>query len=315
MARYKEIQLDKIKTSSIAGRNSKVGLDMLATPFQRGQSFDDFWKSLPAVLASNDLKAVAAAVVAARKKNKPVLVMMGAHVIKVGLSPIFIDLMEQGMIQGIALNGAGAIHDMELAYYGKTSEDVGEAIRSGDFGMSQETSALLNDTVIHGSQDGSGFGEALGKRVLNDNPPFGHTSILGQAYRMEIPVTVHVALGTDIVHQHPGADGAAIGSMSLRDFRIWAEAVAGLDNGGVLLLFGSCVVLPEVFLKALTVARNIYGRITGFTTASFDMIRHYRPRVNVVERPNQESGRGYMLVGHHEIMIPFLAAGIKTALK
>jgi hypothetical protein len=315
MSKYQAIDLGKIKTSTIKNRKSKVRLDQLATPHAVSGSFSEFWKSLPASLAVNDLRTLVDRIASARQNEKPVLVMMGAHVVKVGLNPILVDLMHEGVIQSIAMNGAGAIHDTELAYFGTTSEDVAEALKDGSFGMAGETASILNEAARHGLKEQLGFGEALGQRIIEDQPPHARLSILGEAFRSNIPVTVHVAVGTDIVHQHPSADGAAIGAVSHRDFKIWAHQVSWIGDGGVVLLFGSSVVLPEVFLKALTVARNINGKIENFTTANFDMIRHYRPRVNVIERPIQGKGSGYDFVGHHEIMIPLLAAAVKERLK
>jgi hypothetical protein len=284
----------------------------MAHPIKKGSSCSLFIESLPDVLASRDLKALVEKIVRAKETGKPILVMMGAHVIKVGLSPIIIDLMEYGMIQGIAMNGAGAIHDAEVAYFGITSEDVSSALKDGSFGMARETADLLNQTVCGGNaEDELGFGEAVGRRIAGDRPDHHQFSILFHADKMRIPVTVHVAMGTDIVHQHPSADGAAIGEASMRDFRIWTHLVSQIGDGGVILLFGSSVILPEVFLKSLTVARNIVGQITDFTTANFDMIHHYRPRMNVVERPTLDGGTGYNFIGHHEIMIPLLAAAIQ----
>jgi hypothetical protein len=314
MSKYQAIDLGKIKTSTIKNRKSKVRLDQLAAPHATSGSFTEFWKSLPASLAVNDLRTLVDRIASARQNNKPVMLMMGAHVIKVGLNPILVDLMHCGVIQGIAFNGACAIHDTELAYFGTTSEDVAEALKDGSFGMAGETASLLNEAARRGSKEELGFGEALGKRIVEDRPPHAGLSILGEAFRLNIPVTVHVAVGTDIVHQHPSADGASIGDVSHRDFKIWSNQVSRIGDGGVVLLFGSSVILPEVFLKALTVARNINGKIENFTTANFDMIRHYRPRVNVVERPTESKGSGYDFVGHHEIMIPLLAAAIKEKL-
>jgi hypothetical protein len=232
-------------------------------------------------------------------------------VIKVGLNPVIIDLMGKGVIQGIAMNGAGTIHDVELAYFGQTSEEVSDSLDEGLFGMAQETGDLINQTTHHAYEKKWGLGEAIGERILREKPEYYNISLLAHAYQLDIPVTVHVALGTDIVHQHPSANGAAIGEVSLRDFRIWAELVSRLNEGGVLLLFGSSVILPEVFLKALTVARNVKGRVNHFTTANFDMLQHYRPTMNVIQRPTQKGGKGYQFTGHHEIMIPLLAAAIK----
>jgi hypothetical protein len=315
MSKYQEIDLGKIKTSTIKNRKSKVQLDQLARPHAVAGSFLEFWESLPASLAANDLRTLVDRIASARQKKKPVLLMMGAHVIKVGLNPIVVDLMRHGVIQSIAMNGAGAIHDTELAYFGTTSEDVAEALKDGSFGMAGETASILNETARHGLKEQLGFGEALGKRIAGDQPPHSRLSILGEAFKSNVPVTVHVAVGTDIVHQHPSADGASIGAVSHRDFKIWSHQVSRIGDGGVVLLFGSSVILPEVFLKALTVARNIHGKIENFTTANFDMIRHYRPRVNVVERPTECKGSGFDFTGHHEIMIPLLAAAVKERLK
>ena len=314
MSRYKEIEIEKIKTTSIKDRESKVSIEQVARPVIAGSKLQTFFKCLPQVLAAHDFGELVSRIVRAVHSGKPVLFMMGAHVIKVGLSPIIIDLMEKGVISGIALNGAGVIHDTELTYFGKTSEDVGVFLKDGRFGMAKETADIINQTVVKGREEGLGFGEAIGKQTVEDKPPHFNLSVLGQAYRLGVPVTVHVAIGTDIVHQHPSADGGAIGELSLRDFRILAHLVSQIGNGGVVLLFGSSVILPEVFLKALTVARNIVGEVNNFTTANFDMIRHYRPMVNVVERPTEGQGKGYAFVGHHEIMMPLLAAAIKEGL-
>lgn len=313
MGRYSEIDLGKVRTYSIGERESKVEVDQFAQPHQPGDSFETFFEHLPAVLSASDLKAVIAHIVRAREQDKSVLLMMGAHVIKTGLNPLLIQLMEQGLLDGIALNGAGAIHDTELAYFGQTSEDVAAALSTGDFGMARETGQLLNLTIQESRGEQLGFGEAMGRKIREDAPEFAGLSLMARAYRLEIPVTVHVGVGTDIVHQHPGADGAAIGEASLRDFRIFADLISGLHEGGVVLLFGSTVILPEVFLKALTVARNIHGPISDFYTATFDMIRHYRPSVNVQQRPTQDGGLGYQFTGQHEILIPLFIAGLIEA--
>ncbi len=314
MTKYKEIDIQKVKTISIQDRPSKLRIEDLAKPISVGQSFRAFWDSLPSVLESQNLVKLVQEIVKAIRGEKPVLMMMGAHVIKVGLSPIIIDFLKNNYIQGIALNGAGAIHDVELTYFGKTSEDVGEMIQDGRFGMARETAEILNGTAQDAFKQKLGFGEGLGKRIVSDKPVNYPFSILGQAYQLGIPVTVHVALGTDIVHQHSSADGSAIGEVSLRDFRIWTDLISQINGGGVVLLFGSTVVLPEVFLKALTVARNIHGDVKDFTTANFDMIRHYRPQENVIRRPLPEGEPGYTFVGHHEIMMPLLFAAVKEKL-
>jgi hypothetical protein len=311
MSKYRRIDISRIQPISIQSRHSKLNPSMLGRPVQNSCDLTAFLNSLPDVLKASDFRSLVKYIVTAREKSKPILLMMGAHVIKTGLNPILIDLMNIGYIQGIAMNGAGAIHDMELAYFGKTSEDVAELLKDGRFGMASETSELLNRSA-DGNQDDLGFGELLGARIVRDRPEFAEFSLLGQAYKRDIPVTIHVALGTDIVHQHPSANGAFIGEHSLHDFHIFCELVSGIGDGGVVLLLGSAVILPEVFLKALTVARNIYGDIKNFVTAVFDMNRHYRPEVNLVDRPTREGGTGYSFTGHHEIMIPLLAAAVKA---
>jgi hypothetical protein len=314
MSRHPEIDLGRIRTVSIRSRRSKVRAGECAAAPAPGASFRRFWEGLPDVLASRDLKALTARVASAARRRKPVLFLAGAHVIKTGLNPVVVRLMERRVITGVALNGAGAVHDAELAYFGRTSEDVAETLRDGRFGMARETAALVNGAASEAAARGWGLGEALGRRILADAPPHAASSLAAQAARLGVPLTVHVALGTDIVHQHPSADGAAIGEASLRDFRIFCRLVARLHRGGVVLLFGSAVVLPEVFLKALTVARNVAGPVDRFFTASFDMVRHYRPRVNVVERPVRDGGEGYSFVGHHELMLPLLATAVLEAL-
>lgn len=314
MSRYEEIDLRSIKVHSVVDRVSKVEERMLASPQEAGGRMRDFLSGLPRVLAARDLLELAGHISEARERGKPVLMMMGAHVIKVGVSPVIVDLIERGILRGIAMNGAGVIHDVELAYFGKTSEDVASSLEDGSFGMGRETAEIVNGSVKAALDEKLGFGEAVGKRILEDHPERMETSILARAYAREIPVTVHVALGTDIVHQHPSAEGAAIGEASMRDFRIWCRLVSGIGDGGVVLLLGSSVLLPEVFLKSLSVARNVSGRPEGFITANFDMIRHYRSTVNFVERPVRGGGKGYNFVGHHEIMIPLLSAAVKESL-
>lgn len=314
MSRYPEIDLRKTRTISIARRKSKVQKLLLAKPIEPGSSFWDFWNSLPSLLAGKELKALVEKIVSAMEKKKPVLWMCGAHVIKVGLSPVLIQLMKKGAVSGLAFNGAGVIHDVELAYFGHTSEEVDQTIQNGTFGMVKETAEIINSAVVEGMKQGLGFGEVIGKRILEDQASYREQSVFAQAYRFGIPATVHVALGTDIVHQHPSADGRAIGELSLRDFRIFAQLVSQLHHGGVVLLFGSAVILPEVFLKALSVARNIHKNVSGFTTATFDMYVHYRPRRNVVERPTWKSGKGFSFIGHHELLLPLLALAIEESL-
>ncbi|MFO7891801.1 MAG: hypothetical protein R6V04_15850 [bacterium] len=314
MGKYKEIDLTKIKSISIDKRKSKVSLDQNAHPVLPGSSFKEFWDSLPNVLKSKDLRELAHKITLAVKNSSPVILMMGAHVIKTGLNPVIIDLMENGVIQGLVMNGACCIHDVELAFFGKTSEHVSVNLKNGTFGMVKETADIINTIARKGYQNSMGFGEAAGKTIQEKEPSYMSNSIIGQAYKLGIPVTIHVALGTDIVHQHPSCEGSAIGDISMRDFRILANMISKFDNNSVVLLFGSAVILPEVFVKALSIARNISGKIKGFTTACFDMKDHYRVNENVLKRPVSDGGKSYKITGHHEIMIPLFAAVIKEKL-
>jgi len=309
MSKYREIDLSRVKTIPFAQRKNKLSIPDLAKVSEA--SLSEFVNSLPHILIGRDFRELVDAIVRARQSNQPVIVMMGAHVIKVGLAPVLIDLIERGIITALAMNGAGAVHDVELAYFGGTSEEVAEGLADGTFGMVRETGELLNTTLIEGRQKQLGFGEALGERIARENPPYKAWSLLGRGYELNTPVTVHVAIGTDIVHQHPSADGAVIGELSFRDFRIFTYEVSRLGQGGVVLNLGSAVILPEVFLKALTVVRNLGYPAHHFVTANFDMYRLYRPQVNVVERPVLTGGKGYHFSGHHEIMIPLLAAAVK----
>ncbi|KPK92488.1 hypothetical protein AMJ80_06565 [bacterium SM23_31] len=310
----KEIDLSSIKTTSIHVRKSKVTLKEMAQLHKPGNSLKSFLDSLPSVLKAEDFKAVVEAVVSARKNNKPVVWMMGAHVIKCGLSPVVIDLMEEKVISAVCMNGAGAIHDLELACFGHTSEDVAENLVNGTFGMARETAEILNGALQSGAQKGLGYGDAIGKRLSENDVKNKDISIFAAGYRLGIPVTVFVGIGTEITHQHPSSDGKVIGELSMRDFRILSKILCGLGSGGVVINLGSAVILPEVFLKALTVARNLGYKAEGFTAVNFDMIQHYRPDENVVSRPTLAGGKGYKITGHHEIMIPLLAAAVKEAL-
>jgi hypothetical protein len=264
---------------------------------------------LPDILSAHDLKELIAACKTAKEIGKPVIIGLGGHVIKCGLAPLLIELMEAGYVGALVTNGSVAIHDYEIAFFGQTSEDVSKALADGSFGMAAETSQGLNAAISEGSANGLGLGEALGKEILA-NAAYASMSLLASAYRLGIPLCVQVAIGTDIIHQSPYADGKAIGDCSLRDFRIFCEQVSYLDGGGVFLNFGSAVIIPEVFLKALTVARNITGQVKNFSTAVFDMNMHYRARVNVMQRPVETGGKGYYFIGHHEIMIPILIKSI-----
>jgi deoxyhypusine synthase len=309
MKKYKPISLKKVKTYSIKKRKSKVSLSSLAVPFVKGETLQRFFGSLPGILAVKDFKAVSKAIVRARENKRHVILGMGAHPIKVGLSPVIIDLMEKGVITAFAANGACIVHDFELSYIGHTSEDVGREICNGNFGMASETGTYLNKAIKTGIKQGYGIGESVGSMIQKSRFPFKDKSIFACAYKSGIPATVHVAVGTDIIHMHPEADGSAIGEGSFRDFRLFTSVVSDLE-GGVYINLGSAVVLPEVFLKALTVARNLGNRVENITTVNMDFIQHYRPMMNVLKRPTMGKGASYSLTGHHEIMFPLLAAAI-----
>ncbi|MBI5804851.1 hypothetical protein HZA73_02265 [candidate division TA06 bacterium] len=310
MKNFKEIDISRVKSHSIRDRRSKVDLGQLAQAIKPGSSLMQFFDALPRTLKVNDLFSLAQAVRKARSRGRPVIVMMGAHPIKCGLSPVLIDLIEQGYITHLATNGAGAIHDFEMAFWGKTSEDVAAGLEDGSFGMAKETADGINGVVKAASLCRIGYGQALGQYLNGVKAKYQKFSLLAACSRNEIPATVHVAVGTDIINQHSSYDGAAAGDCSARDFRILAQSVAKLF-GGVVINLGSSVIMPEVFLKALTVARNLGHQARDFTAANFDMIQHYRPNLNVVSRPTQSGGRGYSFTGHHEIMLPLLAALIK----
>lgn len=303
MSRYSEIDLTKVRPISVKGRRSLVGEAVLYRAPKRPESFRDFWQSLPPVLGAADLRAVVDAVLASRARKRPVIAMCGAHVLKTGMGPGLIRLMDADLLTLVAFHGAGSVHDVEIGLWGRTSEDVAAELHEGRFGMARETASFLNAAAVEAAGTGEGLGEALGRRLLAADRRCEKRSVLAAAYRRGVPVTVHVAIGTDIHHQHPDFDGAATGEASARDFRILAAHVAGLRQGTVLNL-GSAVILPEVFLKAFSVACNLGARIDGITTAAFDFLRHYRPMENVVRRPTLRSGRGYYIVGHHEIMLP-----------
>lgn len=310
------INVSDLKTYPLKKRHSLVQVDDSATPWQRGGSFTKFFSSLPDILAVKTLRAVAGAVVTARRKGRPVIVGLGAHVIKVGLAPIVTDLMERGIVTAVAMNGAGIIHDFELALMGHTSEEVDVEIDDGRFGMAEETGRMLNRAICQGAAAGEGLGEAIGRYIERASREFPNRaiSILATGARLGVPVTVHVALGTDIIHMHPSANGAAIGATSLLDFRRLAAVVAGME-GGVYLNVGSAVLLPEVFLKTVSLGRNLGHPLANITTVNMDFLPHYRPQTNVVRRPTQKGGRGYSLTGHHEIMLPLLAAAITEELE
>ncbi len=313
MSRFPRIDLSAVRTYPLASRPSKVAAAGLGSPHLRGAGFAAFLDSLPAILAAGDLRQIATAVAERHRAGKTVVLGMGAHPIKVGLSPLIIDLLERGILQAVAVNGAAIIHDFELAFHGATSEDVASHLRDGRFGMAAETGEFLNHAIDRGAADGLGLGEAVGREINRAGLPNRQLSVLAAADRLQRPVTVHVAIGTDIIHMHPSADGAAIGATSLADFRILA-AVAARMHGGVFINLGSAVIIPETFLKALNLARNVGNTVDDLITVDMDFIRQYRPRVNVVQRPTMGSGRGYELTGHHEIMFPLLCAAISEAL-
>jgi hypothetical protein len=304
---YEEFDLSGVKTYPLASRKSKANAADFARPY-KGEAAA-FLESLPSILAGADLKAIVAAMRAARNGGHGLIWGIGAHVLKTGLSPVLIDLMERGYICALATNGAGVIHDFELALSGATSEDVDEALGPGRFGMADETGRLLNAAINDGVARGRGLGQAVVEYLHHAQPPFANVSVLAAAGRLEIPVTVHVGIGTDIIHMHKDASGAALGEGSLRDFRYFVSNVARLEHG-VYVNCGSAVILPEVFLKAVALARNTGRSLQGLTTVNIDFVRHYRPQTNVVSRPVAGIGKGYSLVGHHEILIPLLAAAL-----
>ena len=298
-----------MRTVPVARRPNKVRAAEFSTPPGASRSFAAFLAGLPDVLVARDFLRVVDAVVSAARADRAVVVMLGGHIVKTGLAPLLVDLMRRGVITHLAMNGSAAIHDYEIARFGATSEDVAAGLKDGTFGMAEETGRGMNDAFTAGMRAGQGMGEALARdldaRRDLANPDL---SILLGAFRLGVVATVHAALGAEIIHQHPAADGAAIGDTSHRDFRRLAYALPGLHDGGVVLNLGSAVIMPEVFLKALTIARNLSeGRPTGFTTCDLDMQRHYRPRMNVVQRPTLAGGQGYEITGHHEIMVPLLA--------
>ena len=307
-----EADLSAVRTVPIGGRASKVRAEAFAASPAHDHSFGTFIGSLPDILVARDFRRVVDAVVAAHRAKKGGIVMLGGHVVKTGLSRLLIDLMERGVITHLAMNGSGAIHDYEVARFGSTSEDVAAGLRDGTFGMAEETGRGMNEAFTRGHAEALGMGESLAL-ALGREPHLAHPepSVVMAAQRLSVPVTVHAALGAEIIHQHPAADGAAIGDTSHRDFRRLAASIAQIDDGGVALNIGSAVIMPEVFLKALTVARNLgAGKPQNFVTCDMDMQRHYRPHVNVVQRPTQDSGKGYEITGHHELMVPLLAWAI-----
>ena len=306
---FKPLDFAKVRTYSVTKRFSTVQTSLLGKKLKKGASLSSFIRGLPDILAAQNLRTIAGKIAECHRKNRTVLLGMGAHPIKVGLSPLIIDFMERGIIDALAFNGAGVIHDFELAYMGETSEDVAAALKDGSFGMGEETGAFINQAISEGSKNHLGVGAAVGQEILKARLPHRKLSILATAARLGIPITCHIAIGTDIIHMHPKVDGKALGDCSLRDFRTLTSVVATL-GGGVYLNVGSAVVLPEVFLKAVSLARNLGNPVRNLTTMNLDFLQHYRPLTNVVNRPTLESGKGYNLTGHMEIMVPLLFAGI-----
>ncbi|MDW8354722.1 MAG: hypothetical protein RMK57_09350 [Bryobacterales bacterium] len=314
MSRYRQAPMDfsGLRTVGLRERGGKVRVEAFATPYERGSGVRGLVDSLPSILAGESFREVMRALLEARRRGKPVLWGLGGHVIKCGLAPVLIELMRRGFASGFALNGAAAIHDFEIALVGATSEDVEAVLPDGRFGAAEETGREMNAAIAEGDGQGWGIGEALGERLQRvADPAFSSRSLLLEAWRARVPVTVHVAVGTDTPHTHPSANGAAIGSASHRDFRLFCTLVSELDDGGVYMNVGSAVILPEVFLKAVSVVRNLGMRLQNFTTVNLDFLQHYRPRVNVVERPHARSGgRGIAITGHHELTLPLLAAAL-----
>jgi len=306
---FKPLDFSKVRTYPVTKRFSKVQTSLLGKKIAKGISLRSFVRGLPNILAAQNLKSIAAKIADCHRKRKTVLLGMGAHPIKVGLSPLIIDFMERGIIDALALNGAGIIHDFELAYMGETSEDVAVSLKDGSFGMGEETGAFINAAIIEGTRLDLGVGAAVGNAIVKNHLPYRRLSILATASRLGIPVTCHIAIGTDIIHMHPKADGKALGDCSLRDFRTLTSVVATL-GGGVYLNFGSAVILPEVFLKAVSLARNLGNAVENLTTVNLDFLQHYRPLTNVVSRPTLQTGKGYQITGHMEIMVPLLFGAV-----
>jgi hypothetical protein len=310
--RYREADLSRVTTVPVAGRRNKVDPHLLASPPGSDRSFSAFLASLPDILAARDLRQVIDSVVGAKRGRRGVILLLGGHVVKVGLGPLVNAWLAGGIVSHVALNGAAAIHDFELAAFGGTSEDVESGLADGSFGMAEETGAEMNAAIATAARANQGMGEGLARALANrKHLPGNEVSILLAALRHDVPVTVHAAIGAEIIHQHPSTDGAAVGATSHRDFRRLAASIPDLDQGGAVLNWGSAVMMPEVFLKALSIARNTgAGRPTHFMAADFDMQRHYRPRVNVVQRPTRAGGSGFLLTGHHELLLPLLVWGV-----
>jgi len=304
--RISPVDLPKVRPYPLRERKSKVKVSDFASPAAAGRSVRDLLDALPRILVGDDFRQLVSAIASAYAKTKPVIAMMGGHVIKCGLSPVIISMMDRGILTGIAMNGAASIHDFEIALIGETSEDVGTNIATGKFGMWEETGSPLHDAAARALADGLGYGEGVGRYIDELNPPYREASLLWRLWKAGIPVTVHAAIGTEIIHQHPRMDGAAVGALTYRDFLIFTSQVANLLPGSAVLNVGSAVLMPEVFVKALAMARNAGHEARAFHSASFDMYDHYRPRVNVVERPTISGGTGHVFLGLHEVLLPAL---------
>ena len=314
MRKYRPVSLKSMKSYPLCMRKSKVSIHSFADVPVKGDSLSAFLRKMPDVLAVKDFRSVVAAIISARRNQRPVVLGMGAHPIKLGLSPLIIELLDRGVITAMATNGASAIHDFETSMVGHTSEDVARELCSGSFGMAKETGSGVNLAINRGVKKGQGIGKALGEYIEKEKFKYKDRSIFCTAYNLGIPITVHVAVGTDIIHMHPEADGASIGKGSMLDFRLLASVISDLE-GGVYINLGSAVIMPEVFLKALNIARNLGNKVEDITTVNMDFIQHYRPGENVLKRPTSMKGRNYALTGHHEIMFPLLAAAVIEELK
>lgn len=314
MGRYREADLSRLHVGTVAERPTRVSVADYAKPLDPAAA-RAVLAALPDQLAARSLREVVSRVAAAHRARRPVVVMIGGHVIKSGVPPCLVEMLERGVVTHLAMNGSAAIHDVEIARIGRTSEDVDANLQTGTFGMVDETGDFMNAAMAEGARRGEGLGECWGRALTEEHPPHERVSLLATAYRLGVPATVHVAIGTDTVHHHPRCDGAALGATTLRDFRILAATLAEAA-GAVVINLGSAVLMPEVFLKALAVARNLGASLEGLTTANFDQIQHYRPRVNVVERPTRATGsRGFAITGHHEILVPLFAAAVLAAIE
>jgi hypothetical protein len=314
VAEWKPLSLEGVRAYPLSQRPSKVKSDDFGKPWSAGGNLGAWLRSLPDILAAGDFRNAVASIVHAVRNGKMVILAMGAHAIKVGLNPIIIDLMERGIIRGLAMNGACIIHDTEIAMAGRTSEDVAAHLGQGRFGMAEEPAVFLNEAVREGAKGEMGIGAAVGLRLSVGKFPHGNCSLLARAFELDVPVTIHVAIGTDTIHFHPSVDGASLGQASHLDFRLFARLVSRLE-GGVFINLGSAVIMPEVFLKAVSLVRNLGHEVKKVTTINMDFIQQYRPLVNVVQRPTLEGGQGYSFIGHHEIMFPLLAAAVVEGLE